>query len=64
MATKTQNTTGSEQDPTVEEKIERMRELFADGPDIGKTGRRVLLHALPFRPEMAWEPRLDRGAAP
>jgi len=46
MATKMQNMTGSEQDPTVEEKIERIREVFADGPSVGRAALENVIQEL------------------
>jgi hypothetical protein len=43
MATQTQTPTRPEQDQTVEKKIQRLRELYATGPEVGKTAlERVL----------------------
>jgi hypothetical protein len=36
MATDTRSATGAEPDETVEEKIQQLRELFADAPEVGK----------------------------
>ena len=36
MTTPTQTATGPEQDQTVEQKIQQLRELFADAPEVGK----------------------------
>ena len=36
MATQTQTATAPEPDQTVEEKIQQLRELFADAPEVGK----------------------------
>jgi len=36
MATPTETPRASEMDPTVEEKIRQVRELFADAPELGK----------------------------
>ena len=41
MTTETSTATGSGQDATVEEKINQLRELFADAPEVG--GRRWCL---------------------
>ena len=37
MATQTPTSTGPEQDETVEEKIQQLRKLFADAPELGRT---------------------------
>ena len=43
MATQTQTPTRAEQDQTIETKIQRLRELYATGPEIGNTAlKRVL----------------------
>jgi hypothetical protein len=36
MATPAETATGPAQDPTVEEKIQQLRELFADAPEVGR----------------------------
>jgi hypothetical protein len=36
MTTETSTATGSGQDATVEEKINQLRELFADAPEVGR----------------------------
>ena len=36
MPTQTQRTTAPAQDQSVEEKIQQLRELFADAPEVGK----------------------------
>ncbi|HET6658773.1 MAG TPA: hypothetical protein VFH16_02545 [Rubrobacter sp.] len=38
--------TGPEQDPAVEQKIQRLRELFADAPEVGKTALENVLQRL------------------
>jgi hypothetical protein len=38
--------TGPEQDPVIEQKIQRLRELFADAPDVGKTALENVLQRL------------------
>jgi hypothetical protein len=38
--------TGPEQDKTVEKKIQQLRELFADAPEIGKKALENALHEL------------------
>src|SRR5262245_57001132 len=43
MATPAQTMTGPEQDRSAEEKIQKLRELFADAPEVGKSAlERVL----------------------
>jgi hypothetical protein len=37
MATQPQAATGAEPDETVEQKIQQLRELFADAPEVGRT---------------------------
>ena len=46
MATTMPTTTGREQDPTVEQKITQVRDLFADGPEVGKTALENVIHEL------------------
>ena len=46
MATQTRTQTGPKQDQTVEEKIQKMRELFADAPEVGKTALKNVLQRL------------------
>jgi hypothetical protein len=46
MATQPQTPTGPEQDQTVEEKIQQLRELFADAPEVGKTALERVLQEL------------------
>jgi hypothetical protein len=46
MATPTQTSTAAEQKRTVEEKIQKIRELFADAPELG---RRALENVLVLR---------------
>jgi hypothetical protein len=38
--------TGPEQDPVIEQKIQRLRELFADAPEVGKTALENVLQRL------------------
>ena len=37
MATQTQTLTRPEQDETIEKKIQQLRKLFADAPELGRT---------------------------
>src|SRR6188472_1782664 len=46
MATDVQTTTHSPQDLTVEEQIARLRELFADAPEVGRTALERVLNEL------------------
>jgi hypothetical protein len=41
--------TGPEQDPVIEQKIQRLRELFADAPEVGKTALENVLLRRPVR---------------
>ncbi|MFK0151582.1 hypothetical protein ACIQVL_33595 [Streptomyces sp. NPDC090499] len=46
MAPQSQAVTGSEQDWTVEQKAQRVRELFADAPELGKTALESVIQEL------------------
>ena len=46
MATETLTATEPGQDPTVEEKINQLRELFADAPEVGRTALEKVLNRL------------------
>jgi hypothetical protein len=46
MATQVQTTSDSEREPTAEEKIAKLRELFADAPEVGRQALENLLKAL------------------
>jgi len=46
MATQVQTTSGSEREPTAEEKIAKLRELFADAPEVGRQALENLLKEL------------------
>jgi len=46
MTTETATATGTGQDMTVEEKIKKLRELFADAPEVGKTALENVLGEL------------------
>jgi hypothetical protein len=46
MATQTQTATLPEQDMTVEQKIQKLRELFADAPEVGKAALEHVLQEL------------------
>jgi predicted nucleic acid-binding Zn-ribbon protein len=46
MATQTETVTGPEQDQTIEEKIQQLRELYADAPEMGRVAAEHLLSAL------------------
>ena len=60
MATQTQTPTRPEQDQTVEKKIQRVRELYAAGPEVGKTALETLLRELTSQ---APEPESRVGSA-
>jgi hypothetical protein len=38
--------TGAEQDPVIEQKIQQLRELYADAPEMGRVAAEHLLSAL------------------
>jgi hypothetical protein len=46
MATQVQTTSGSEREPTAEEKIAKLRELFADAPEVGRQALENVLKEL------------------
>ena len=46
MAMQTQTPTGSEQDQTVEQKIQQLRDLFADAPEVGRSALDRVLREL------------------
>jgi hypothetical protein len=46
MATRNQVKTGSEQSSDLEEKVQKLRELYADAPEIGKTALENVIRAL------------------
>ena len=46
MATQAQAPAGSEQEQVVEEKIQQLRELYADAPEMGRVAAEHLLSAL------------------
>jgi hypothetical protein len=46
MATQVQTTSGSEHEPTAEEKIAKLRELFADAPEVGRQALENVLKEL------------------
>jgi hypothetical protein len=46
MATQAQTPAGSEQEQAVEEKIQQLRELYADAPEMGRVAAEHLLSAL------------------
>jgi hypothetical protein len=46
MGKQAQVQTGPEQDPVIEEKIAKLRELFADAPEVGKTALENVLQRL------------------
>jgi hypothetical protein len=46
MTTETTTATGSGQDATAEEKINQLRELFADAPEVGRTALEKVLSRL------------------
>jgi hypothetical protein len=54
MTTQAQAATAQEQSPTVEEKIQKLRDLFADAPEIGK---RALENVIPELSSQVSQPR-------
>lgn len=46
MQTQTQTSTGPEQGQTAEQKIQQLRELFADAPELGRVALENVLHQL------------------
>src|SRR5713101_8680299 len=46
MTTQTQAKTGSEQSSDLEQKVQKLRELYADAPEIGKTALENVIRAL------------------
>src|SRR5437016_12653413 len=46
MATRTQVETGSERSSDLEQKVQKLRELYADAPEIGRTALENLIRAL------------------
>jgi hypothetical protein len=60
MATPARTATGPEQDQTVEEKIQQVRELFADAPEVGK---KALENVLGELRSQAPEPRSQMVSA-
>ena len=46
MATQTQSSGAPKQDPSIEQKIQQFRELFADAPELGKKALENALHEL------------------
>ena len=61
MTTQPQTATAPEPDQTVEKKIQQLRELFADAPEMGKA---ALENALPELKSQAAEPQASRWKAP
>jgi hypothetical protein len=59
MATEVQTATGSAQAVTVEEKVEKLRELFADAPEVGKTALESVLQRLASDASKAPPPRVQ-----
>jgi hypothetical protein len=59
MATQTQAPTGTKQGMTVEQKIQKLRELYADAPEVGKTALENALRAMASEASASWmgEPR-------
>jgi hypothetical protein len=51
MATQPQTATGAEPDETVEQKIQQLRELFADAPEVGRTALENVLAELTSQSE-------------
>jgi hypothetical protein len=51
MATQPQAATGAEPDETVEQKIQQLRELFADAPEVGRTALENVLAELTSQSE-------------
>src|SRR5689334_18558323 len=60
MTTEPQATTKSGQDKTVEQKIQQLRELFADAPDIGK---QALENVIPELTSQVSQPRYQVESA-
>jgi hypothetical protein len=60
MTVRPETATAPEPDQTVEEKIQRLRELFADAPEIGK---RALENVLPELTSQVSQPRYQVGSA-
>jgi hypothetical protein len=46
MAKQAQVQTGPEQDPVIEQKIQRLQELYADAPEVGRVALENVLHEL------------------
>ena len=55
----TQTVTRQESDPTLEKKIQRLRELYASGPEVGKTALETLLRELKSASEREPETRMS-----
>jgi hypothetical protein len=51
MATQPQTATGAEPDETIEQKIQQLRELFADAPEVGRTALENVLAELTSQSE-------------
>jgi hypothetical protein len=60
MTTQTQSATGPDRDQTFEEKIQQLRELYADAPELGRT---ALENALPDLISQVSEPRSRMASA-
>jgi hypothetical protein len=59
MATELRSATGPGQDLTVEEKIGKLRELFADAPEVGKKALENVLQRLASDASMAPPPPVE-----
>lgn len=59
MATPTQAPTGTKQGMTVEQKIQKLRDLYADAPEVGKAALENTLRAMTSGASAGWmaEPR-------
>ena len=49
MTTQAETTNAPEPDQTVEQKIQKLRELYADAPEVGKQALENILRARPFQ---------------
>jgi len=54
MATQSQTATGPEQDQTAQQKVEQLRELFADAPEVGKTAMENAIRELTSGASTSW----------
>jgi len=65
MATQTQAPTGTKQGMTVEQKIQKLQELYANAPEVGKTALENVLRAMSSDASASWmaEPRTRMESA-